>query len=70
MTTPFLAGRETDPESDVRLAGSAVADRDDIFAAGRVLGTGEFQDEGLVERRTRMPGGVGGWRREASPYPD
>jgi hypothetical protein len=36
-----------------RLAGAAVADCDDIFAAGRVLGTGEFQDEGLVERRKR-----------------
>ena len=50
---PFLAGRETDPESDVRLAGSAVADCDNVFATGRVLGTGEFQDEGLVERRNR-----------------
>ena len=48
---PFLAGRETDPESDVRLAGSAVADCDNVFTAGRVLGTGEFQDESFVERR-------------------
>ena len=30
---------------------TAVADRDDVFTTGRVLGTGEFQDEGLVERR-------------------
>ena len=37
----------------MRLAGSAVADCDNVFATGRVLGTGEFQDEGLVERRNR-----------------
>ena len=35
----------------MRLAGSAVADCDNVFATGRVLGTGEFQDEGLVERK-------------------
>ena len=37
----------------MRLAGSAVADCDNVFATGRVLGTGEFQDEGFVERRNR-----------------
>ena len=47
-TIALLAGGETDPESDVRLAGSAVADCDNVFATGRVLGAGEFQDQGLV----------------------
>ena len=28
----------------MRLAGSAVANCDNVFATGRVLGTGEFQD--------------------------
>src|SRR5277367_4847529 len=37
----------------MRLAGSAVADCDNVFATGRVLGTSEFQDEGFVERRNR-----------------
>ena len=31
---PLLAGRETEPETNVRLAGAAVADRDDVLPAG------------------------------------
>jgi hypothetical protein len=37
----------------VRLAGAAVADRDDVLAARNVLAAGELQDQGLVERRDR-----------------
>src|SRR6476660_1601892 len=48
---PLLAGRETEPETDVRLAGAAVADRDDVLPAGHILRAGELQNEGLVERR-------------------
>jgi hypothetical protein len=46
-----LAGRETEPETDVRLAGAAVTDRDDVLPAGQILRAGELQNEGLVERR-------------------
>src|SRR5262249_59796460 len=48
---PLLAGRETEPESDVRLAGAAIADRDDVLPAAHILRAGELQNEGLVERR-------------------
>jgi hypothetical protein len=48
---PLLAGRETEPETDGRLAGAAVADRDDVLPAGHILRAGELQHEGLVERR-------------------
>src|SRR5271154_4228469 len=48
---PFLAGRETEPETDMRLAGAGVADRDDVLPAGHILRAGELQHEGLVERR-------------------
>ena len=34
-----------------RLAGAAVADRDDVLAAGDVLRAGQLQHQGLVERR-------------------
>src|ERR1700692_849875 len=47
---PLLAGREPEPETDVRLAGAAVADRDYVLPAGHILGAGELQHEGLVER--------------------
>ncbi len=33
------------------LAGAAVADRDDVLAAGDVLGAGKLQHQGLVQRR-------------------
>src|SRR5262249_8173826 len=42
---------ETEPESDVRLAGAAIADRDHVLPAGHILRAGELQNEGLVERR-------------------
>src|SRR5450759_3132274 len=48
---PLLAGRETEPETDMGLAGAAVADRDDVLPAGYILRAGELQNEGLVERR-------------------
>src|ERR1700683_1563747 len=48
---PLLAGRETEPETDVRLAGAAIADRDYVLPAGHIFGAGELQHEGLVERR-------------------
>src|ERR1700716_1611737 len=48
---PLLTGRETEPETNVGLAGAAVADRDDILPAGHILRAGELQHEGLVERR-------------------
>src|SRR6266571_4001956 len=48
---PLLAGRETEPETDVRLAGAGVADCDDVLPAGHILRAGELQHEGLVERR-------------------
>src|SRR5215210_5140969 len=35
----------------MRLAGAAVADGDDILAAGDILRAGELQYQGLVERR-------------------
>src|SRR5437868_15212917 len=47
----LLAGRETEPETDVRLAGATVADRDDVLPAGHILRAGELHNEGLVERR-------------------
>ena len=39
---PLLASRETEPETDVRLAGAAVADRDDVLPAGRQKRTSGF----------------------------
>src|SRR3982074_3207799 len=47
----LLTGRETEPETNVGLAGAAVADRDAILPAGHILRAGELQHEGLVERR-------------------
>src|SRR5262249_19784892 len=47
---PLLAGRETEPESDVRLAGAAIADRDDVLPAGHIPPAGELPNEGLVVR--------------------
>ena len=35
----------------MRLAGAAVADGDDVLAAGDVFRAGKFQHQGLVERR-------------------
>ena len=47
----LLAGGQAKPESNVGLAGAAVAQRDDVLAAGDVLRAGQLQDQGLVERR-------------------
>src|SRR4030081_1022251 len=50
---PLLARREPEPETDVRLAGAAVADRDDVLPAGYILRAGELQHEGPA----RQPAG-------------
>jgi len=34
---PLLAGREPEPDTNVCLAGAAVADRDDVLPAGHIL---------------------------------
>src|ERR1700719_650391 len=47
---PLLAGCETEPETNVCLAGAVVADRDDVLPASHILRAGELQHEGLVER--------------------
>ena len=47
----LLAGRQTETEGDVGLAGATVAERDEVLAALDVLAAGELQDQRLVERR-------------------
>ena len=49
----LLAGGQPQSESNVGLAGAAVADRDDVLAASDVLAAGELQHQCLVERRDR-----------------
>jgi hypothetical protein len=49
----LLAGRQPQPERNVRLAGAAVADRDDVLTARDVLAAGKLQDQGLVQRGER-----------------
>ena len=46
----LLAGGQPEPQRDVGLAGAAVAERDDVLAAGYILRAGQFQHQGLVER--------------------
>src|SRR4029077_14622661 len=46
---PLLAGRETEPETDVCLAGAGVADRDDVLPAGHILRAGAVQHGGPGE---------------------
>ncbi len=46
----LLAGREAEPQRNVSLAGAAVAERDDVLAAGDVLRASQLQHQGLVER--------------------
>src|SRR5450759_3072285 len=48
---PLLTGCETEPKTDMGLAGAGVADRDDVLPAGHILRAGELQNESLVERR-------------------
>ena len=47
----LLAGRQTETEGDVGLAGATVAERDEVLAALDVRAAGEVQDQRLVERR-------------------
>ena len=47
----LLAGGQPQAEGNVGLAGAAVADRDDVLAAGDVLRAGKLQHQRLVERR-------------------
>jgi hypothetical protein len=49
----LLAASQPQSESNVRLPGAAVADRDGVVAVSNVLAAGEFQDQCLVERRDR-----------------
>jgi IstB-like ATP binding protein len=42
----LLAGRETESETNVRLAGAAVADRDDVLAAGHITPSGRAPTRG------------------------
>ncbi len=45
----LLTGGQSQPEGNVGLAGAAVADRDDVLAAGDVFRAGKLQHQGLVE---------------------
>ena len=46
----FLAGRQTEAEGDMGLAGTAVAQRDAVLAALDVFTARQLQDQQLVER--------------------
>src|SRR5260370_37655479 len=50
---PLWQGSQPQSERNVRLAGAAVADRDDVLATRNILAAGELQDQCLVERRDR-----------------
>src|ERR1700740_3327474 len=50
---PLLASSQPQSESNVSLAGAAVADRDHVLSASNVLAASELQDQCLVERRDR-----------------
>jgi len=50
----LLTGRQAEPDGDVRLAGAAVAQGDDILPAFHVRRAGEIQHQGLVERGQRL----------------
>ncbi len=47
---PLLAGRQTETEGDMGLAGSAVAERDDILTTLDVFASRQLQNQHLVER--------------------
>jgi hypothetical protein len=58
----LLAGRETEPETDVRLAGATVADRDDVLSAGHILRAGELHNEDVL----LSDGKLGAYRHDAA----
>src|SRR5277367_3838827 len=45
----LLAGRQSEAQTDVRLARAGVAKRDDVVAAQDVFAAGEFENQHLVE---------------------
>ena len=47
---PLLAGRQTETEGDMGLAGSAVAEGDDILTTLDVFASRQLQNQHLVER--------------------
>ena len=47
---PLLAGRQTETEGDMGLAGAAIAKCDDVFTTLDVFTTRQFQNHHLVER--------------------
>ena len=47
---PLLAGRQTETEGDMGLAGSPVAERDDILTTLYVFASRQLQNQHLVER--------------------
>ena len=49
----LLAGGETEPQSDVALAGAGVADRDDVLAPLDVLRARQLHHQRLVQGRQR-----------------
>ena len=59
---PLLAGRQTETEGDMGLAGSAVAERDDILTTLDVFASRQLQNQHLVER-------CEGLEVEADPLP-
>ena len=59
---PLLAGRQTETEGDMGLAGSAVAERDDILTTLDVFASRQLQNQHLVER-------CDGLEVEADPLP-
>ena len=67
----LLAGGEAQRERDVRLAGAAVAERDDVLMAQNVRAAGELEDEHLVEARDRGEvEGVEAFDRREARLPD
>ena len=46
-----LAGRQAESQGDVGLAGTAVAERDDVLPRHDVFTAGQFEDQWLVQRR-------------------
>jgi hypothetical protein len=47
---PALAGRQAERQRDVRLAGAAVAQQQDVFLARQELAACQFEDQRFVQR--------------------
>ena len=50
----LLAGRQSQAQGYVGLAGAARPERDDVLASVDELAAGEFHDQGLVQRRNDL----------------